>query len=66
MMKENVARAIWMAWVELNEIHARDGVPYTHKGTKSSVTEEHFSFVIDELKNAYYELTNKEIMPWFE
>ena len=44
----------------------RAGVPYTHEGIKSSVTEEHFSFVIDELKNAYYELTNKEIMPWFE
>lgn len=33
---------------ELNEIRARDGVPYTHSGYKASVTEEYFSSVVDE------------------
>lgn len=33
---------------ELNEIRARDGVPYTHYGIKASVCEEYFSSVVDE------------------
>jgi hypothetical protein len=33
---------------ELNEIRARDGVPYNQWGMKSSVTPEHFSSVVDE------------------
>jgi hypothetical protein len=32
---------------ELNEIRARDGVPWTHQGFKASVTAEHFSAVVD-------------------
>lgn len=33
---------------ELNEIRARDGVPYTHQGWKASVDEDYFSSVVDE------------------
>lgn len=33
---------------ELNEIRARDGVPRTHQGFRSSVTPEHFSSVVDD------------------
>lgn len=33
---------------ELNEIRARDGVPYTHQGIKASVCEDYFSSVVDE------------------
>lgn len=33
---------------ELNEIRARDGVPYTHQGIKASVCPDYFSSVVDE------------------
>lgn len=33
---------------ELNEIRARDGVPYTHSGWKASVDEDYFSSVVDD------------------
>lgn len=39
--------ALKLAVRELNEIRARDGVPYTHQGFRASVTPEHFSAVVD-------------------
>ncbi len=44
-------RVMWQAWMELNEIRARDGVPYKFDGTKSSVCELYFSRVVDELSD---------------
>lgn len=38
------------AYKELNEIHARDGVPYTKHGWKSSVTQEWFTTVVENLR----------------
>lgn len=37
---------------ELNEIRARDGVPYTHNGWRAGVSEEYFSSVVDECFSA--------------
>ena len=45
--RNDLLAACELAVRELNEIRARDGVPYTHLGFKSSVTEEHFSAVVD-------------------
>ena len=47
-----LVRAAVKAFTELNEIRARDGVPYTHQGCKSSVCENYFSSVVDELDAA--------------
>lgn len=40
------------AYTELNEIRARDCVPYTHQGIKASVDENYFSIVVDNLREA--------------
>lgn len=40
------------AYTELNEIHARDGVPWTHYGTKASVDQAYFTSVVDECRAA--------------
>jgi len=40
--------ALQKAFHELNAIHARDGVPYTHNGWKASVTQEYFTSVVEE------------------
>lgn len=37
------------AYKELNEIRARDGVPYTHMGHKACVSEQYFSDTIDDI-----------------
>lgn len=58
-MDHRTRRALWSAWRELNEIRARDGVPYTHYG-KSSVDEDYFSSVVDELAD----LLGKDTNPW--
>lgn len=59
-----VALTIWQAWMELNEIRARDGVPYTHLGGKASVDENYFSRVVDDCENTYKLVTGKQIAPW--
>lgn len=46
---EALLEAAKKAFRELNEIRARDGVPYTHYG-KSSVDPNYFSSVVDELQ----------------
>ena len=45
------------AFRELNEIRARDGVPYTHQGIKASVSEDYFSSVVDECSVAIKKAT---------
>lgn len=47
---DNVVKhqALEKAARELNEIRARDGVPYTHLGYQAGVSEEYFSSVVDE------------------
>ena len=40
------------AYKELNEIRARDGVPYTHYGMKASVCPDYFSSVVDDCQTA--------------
>ena len=52
-----LVRAAVVAYAELNEIRARDGVPYTHLGCRSGVTEESFSNVVDALNDAVQDAT---------
>jgi hypothetical protein len=40
---------LWAAWRELNEIRARDGVPWTHMGCKACVDEKYFSRLVDHI-----------------
>jgi len=49
----------WAAWRELNEIRARDGVPYTHSGP-SCVDENYFSSVVDALET----ILGDDAKPW--
>lgn len=58
--QNRVDLALWAAWRELNEIRARDGVPYTHMGGKACVDEEYFSSVVDELAD----LLGSDAKPW--
>jgi hypothetical protein len=48
-LQRRAVRAMVRAFLELNQIRARDGVPYTHMGYKSGVCEKYFSSVVDEL-----------------
>jgi hypothetical protein len=63
-----VATALWQAWLEMNAIRARDGVPYqSYAGGgygKACVDENYWSKCVDDLAAAYMELTGFEIMPW--
>ena len=63
MKRYLVAKAIWQAWRELNEIRARDGVPWSHTG-KVPVDETYFSSVVDDCEAAYLEVWSKQIQPW--
>ena len=51
---------LWAAWMELNAIRARDGVPYTHMGWKASVDEGYFSTLTDALA----EELGLDCQPW--
>ena len=44
--------ALLKAYRELNEIRARDGVPYTYQGVKASVGEDYFASVVNECRLA--------------
>jgi hypothetical protein len=59
-----IAYALWAAHTELNEIRARDGVPYTHDGTKSSVSEDWFDEVVEMVAESYTLHTGKPVQPW--
>lgn len=52
--------AMWQAWMELNAIRARDGVPYKYDGTKSDVCEDYFSQVVDDLADCL----GDDAVPW--
>lgn len=52
-----LVRAAVRAFLELNTIRARDGIPYTHSGFKSDVNEEYFSSVVDGLDEAVKDAT---------
>ena len=52
-------RAMVKAFNELNEIRARDGVPYTQDGWKASIDPVYFSSVVDELDEAVKAITGK-------
>lgn len=56
--------ALWKAWTELNEIRARDGIPWTHMRTRSSVDEGYFSSVVDECEAAMTAVTGRPAEPW--
>ena len=56
---EALARAAVKAYAELNEIRARDGVPYKRGGLRSSVDADYFSAVVDELSDAVELVTGK-------
>lgn len=63
-----VATALWQAWIEMNAIRARDGVPYQSEAggmiCKSSVSYDYWSKCVDDLAAAYEEVTGFEIKPW--
>jgi len=54
-----LVRAAVKAFAELNAIRARDGVPYTHEGSRSNVDEAYFSCVVDGLDEAVKAATGK-------
>lgn len=59
----NPARAralLWCAWMELNAIRARDGVPRDYTGCRSGVSEEYFSSLVDALA----ETLGIDCQPW--
>jgi hypothetical protein len=47
--RKEIVQALKDAYVELNIIRARDGVPYGHDGIKSDVSPEYFSSVVDRI-----------------
>lgn len=55
-LQRRAVRAMVRAFLELNTIRARDGVPLTRYGP-SSVTEEYFSSVVDELNAVVIAMT---------
>ncbi len=50
-------KALVKAFLELNAIRARDGVPYSRRGDRYGVCEEYFSSVVDDVNTAVKELT---------
>lgn len=52
-----LVRAAVRAYLELNTIRARDGVPYKRDGYKSDVCPEYFSSVVDQLNEAVIQAT---------
>lgn len=66
-LENQLLRALWKAWNELNVIRAADGVPYTAVSgiiSKSSVDENYFSDVVDECAGAIEAATGAPPKPW--
>ncbi len=63
-LEKKLTLAVWKAWMELNAIRARDGVPYQRDGWRSSVDEDYFSGVVDECADAIRAATGKPPEPW--
>lgn len=55
----NLVRAAVLAFSELNEIRARDGVPFTSYGHPASVQPDYFSKVVDQLNDAVKAVTGQ-------
>jgi len=58
-MKQEYQKAIALAWQEMNNIRARDGVPCQYDGTRSSVTQEYWDSVMDGLDKILRDETGK-------
>lgn len=58
-MKHEHQKAIALAWLEMNTIRARDGVPYQFDGTKASVTQEYWDSVMDGLNKILVDETGR-------
>lgn len=58
--QDRIDLALWAAWRELNEIRARDGIPWTHQGCKAGVHEPYFYAVVDELAD----ILGSDAKPW--
>lgn len=59
MINKRTVRVMVRAFLQLNTIRARDGVPYTHQGIRASVDREYFSSIVDELDKVVTEMTGK-------
>ena len=59
-----VALSLWQAWMELNAIRARDGVPRDFNGRTTGVDEDYFSRVVDDCASTYEMVTGRKINPW--
>lgn len=57
---EQLRMVAWAAYRELNEIRARDGVPYTHAGGKACVDEAYFSSIVE----ALHHVLGEDAKPW--
>lgn len=49
------------AYHELNTIHARDGVPRTHQGFRSSVSQSYFTQLVEDMRDALEEMSRRQI-----
>ncbi len=59
-MSEREKMAMWAAWMELNAIRARDGVPRDFRGHRTCVDEDYFSRIVDELSD----ILGDDAKPW--
>ena len=50
------AEALRDCYRELNEIHARDGLPYTSEGIKAGVSQEWFTAVVENARDVLAQL----------
>ena len=63
-LEQQLTAALWKAWMELNTIRARDGVPRRDDGMPSDVDEDYFSEVVDECGAAIEAATGAPPKPW--
>ncbi len=63
-LEKQMGRALWKAWIELNAIHARDGVPRTRDGSRCSIDEGYFSDVVKKCAKALRALIGRPDEPW--
>jgi hypothetical protein len=58
-MKQEHQKAIAQAWLEMNTIRARDGVPYQFDGTKSGVSQDYWDSDMNGLDQILVDETGK-------
>jgi hypothetical protein len=56
-----IQNALDEAYAQLNAIRARDGVPHTHEGVPSCITEDHFNDIVDQVKVALHKINEIEM-----